>query len=73
MTDTADTTDTEIAVDTEAPAVDAEAPADDAEAPAAAASKGSFPKVTKRDEESSITHYSPKPHVEVDPSTRHNN
>lgn len=64
MTDTADTTDTEIAVDAEAPAVDAEAPA-------ASASKGNFPKVTKRDEESSIIHYSPKPHVEVDPSTRH--
>ncbi len=58
MTDTADTTDTDIAVDTEAPAAAAEA---------------NFPKVIKRDEESGITHYSPKPHVEVDPSTRHNN
>lgn len=57
MTDTADTTDTDIAVDAPAPA---DAPAD-----------FKFPKVIARDEEASITHYSPKPHVEVDPTTRH--
>ncbi|CAN5800393.1 hypothetical protein BH23ACT12_BH23ACT12_22980 [soil metagenome] len=62
MTDTADTTDTDTDI-----AVDAQAPAD---APAGAESK--FTKVVARDEESGITHYSPKPHVEVDPSTRHN-
>lgn len=58
MTDTAETADTDLAVDVDAPG---------------AAAVANFPKVAKRDEESGITHYSPKPHVEVDPSTRHNN
>lgn len=40
------------------------------EAPAAPASEKEFPKVIKRHEEASITHYSPKPHTELDPSTR---
>lgn len=40
------------------------------EAPAEPAAEKRFPKVIKRDEEASITHYSPKPHTELDPSTR---
>lgn len=41
-----------------------------AEAPAAPAAEKRFPKVVKRDEEASITHYSPKPHTELDPASR---
>lgn len=40
------------------------------EAPAGPASEKEFPKVIKRHEDASITHYSPKPHTELDPSTR---
>ncbi len=40
------------------------------EAPAAPAAEQRFPKVIKRDEEASITHYSPKPHTELDPASR---
>lgn len=52
----------EVAVEDLAP----EAPT----AEAAEAAEKRFPKVIKRDEEASITHYSPKPHTELDPSTR---
>lgn len=81
MTDTA-----EAAVDAEAPEAEAEAPAVEAEAPEEAAIEEAeaapvaaaappaeihFPKVTKRDEDADIKHYSPKPHTELDPSTRY--
>ena len=56
-----DSTDTEAAV---------EAPAE-AAAPVRAKKEKEFPKVVARDEAAGITHYSPKPHQEVDPSTRH--
>jgi hypothetical protein len=80
LTDPAD-----AAVEAEAPAVEAEAPAVEAEAPAEAATEEGevaeveasvpadevyYPKVTKRDEDADIKHYSPKPHTELDPSTR---
>jgi copper(I)-binding protein len=59
----------------EAPAeVAAEAPAEVAEveaaAPAAEPAEVHFTKVIKRDEDVDIKHYSPKPHTELDPSTR---
>ena len=57
-----DTTDAEVAV---------EAPAEEAAAPVRAKKEKVFPKVVARDEAAGITHYSPKPHQEVDPSTRH--
>jgi hypothetical protein len=68
----------EAAVEAEAPAVEAEAPeeaaieeAEVAEVEAAApADEIHYPKVTKRDEDVDIKHYSPKPHTELDPSTR---
>lgn len=67
-------TETDVAVDEVAveEVADEEVAPEDvaAEAPAAPASEKEFPKVIKRHEEASITHYSPKPHTELDPSTR---
>lgn len=63
---------TEVAEDTTDAEVSVEAPAEEVEAAAPAPKKEKvFPKVVARDEAAGITHYSPKPHQEVDPSTRH--
>ena len=63
---------TEVAEDTTGAEVAVEAPAEEVEAAAPAPKKEKvFPKVVARDEAAGITHYSPKPHQEVDPSTRH--
>jgi len=65
-------TDTDVAVD--APVEAVEAPAEPeaaaAPAPAAAAKENRFPKVVKREEVAGITHYAPKAHEELDPSSR---
>ena len=74
MTDTA-----EAAVEAETPAVEAEAPvepaieeAEVAEVEAAAPpAEINFTKVIKRHEDADITHYTPIPHTELDPSTRY--
>jgi hypothetical protein len=61
-----------VAPETEADVAVEEAAVEEAapEAPAAPAAEKRFPKVIKRDEEPSITHYSPKPHTELDPASR---
>jgi hypothetical protein len=72
------TDDTEVAeVDAVAPDTETDVAAEEVaaeevapEAPAAEAAEKRFPKVVKRDEEASITHYSPKPHTELDPASR---
>lgn len=67
MTDTTEEVAPETDTDESVESVEPEAAA---AAPAAAPKENNFPKVVKRDEDADITHYSPKAHEELDPSTR---